>query len=85
MGRKDEETAPAVSPSTGIKINAKTVGIAGVSAAGGALALMATRGATGLTTKNAKMGGALIGLVLGYYGAQRMEDGKSFLPFGKGA
>ncbi len=64
------------------QINARTIGIAGVTAAAGALALVATRKVTKLSPKTAKTIGALGGLVLGYVGATRTAAGKSFLPIG---
>lgn len=59
-------------------IDAKTIGYTGVAAAAGALALTATTKITKLTTKNARVLGALVGAAVGYRGAQRMAEDKPF-------
>lgn len=78
---KNEQPETTTAPAP-VQINAKTIGIVGVSAAAGALALMATRKVTKLSPKNARMLGALGGVAFGYVGAQRMAADKNFLPFG---
>lgn len=59
----------------------KTIGYAGVGALIGALALGATRKQTGVTAKNAKMLGGLVGAGLGFAGGQRVAQGKKLLPW----